>query len=202
MISLLYALDLAGTAVFAVSGALAAGRKSMDLLGVFVIGLVTAVGGGTLRDVLLDRHPLVWIADPAYLGAVAGGCLATVAWSRFAAVPTRALLVADAIGLALFTLIGADVAIAQGLSVPIVLIVAAMTGAAGGLLRDVLCAELPLVLQKDIYATAALLGAGTLLALRAGGVAAPFDALLAMAVVLGIRLAAIRWQWNLPTFRS
>jgi len=199
--ALTYALDLAGTAVFAVSGALAAARQRLDLLGVLVVGLVTAVGGGTLRDLLLDRQPIVWLADPAYLLAVAAGCLASLFWRRGGLLAQRALLVADAIGLALFTLIGAEVALAQQLPLPSVLIVAAMTGAAGGLLRDVLCNEVPLVLRQDLYATAALLGAATLLVLRVAGIAAPLDTLFAAAVVLAVRLGALRWHWHLPRWQ-
>ena len=107
---LLYALDLIGVAVFAISGALAAGRKHLDLLGVIVHGLVTAVGGGTIRDVLLDRQPIFWLADPAYVLVIVASALMTVAYVRWRPPPAGALLYADAIGLAMFSVTGAQIA--------------------------------------------------------------------------------------------
>ncbi len=115
---LLYVLDLIGVAVFAVSGALAAGRKHLDLLGVIVLGLVTAIGGGTIRDLLLDRHPLFWLADPAYLIVIVAVALLTVAYVRWRPPPAATLLYADAVGLAMFSIAGARIAERAG--VPIV----------------------------------------------------------------------------------
>ena len=106
----LYLLDLFGCAVFAVSGALAAGRKSMDIFGVVVIAVITAVGGGTVRDVLLDRRPIFWIEDPVYLLVCVLAAVATLAYARFNRPPRFSLLVADAFGLAIFTFIGAQAA--------------------------------------------------------------------------------------------
>src|ERR1700754_635840 len=107
---LLYVLDLIGVALFAISGALAAGRKHMDLLGVIVLGLVTAIGGGTIRDLLLDRHPLFWLADPAYLIVIVSAALMTVAYARWRRPPEVTLLYADAVGLAMFSIAGARIA--------------------------------------------------------------------------------------------
>src|SRR5690349_1869055 len=105
--SFLYALDLIGIAVFAISGALAAGRKSLDFIGVIALALATAIGGGTIRDVLLDRHPIFWLVDPAYLIVILASALSTVAWTRWRRAPASTLLVADALGLALFSVTGA-----------------------------------------------------------------------------------------------
>ena len=107
---LLRVLDLIGVAVFAISGALAAGRKGLDLIGVVVLALVTAIGGGTIRDVLLDRHPIFWLADPAYPLVITAAALATVVYARTWRPPESALLVADALGLALFSVAGAQIA--------------------------------------------------------------------------------------------
>src|SRR4051812_13268407 len=112
---LLHMLDLIGVALFAVSGALAAGRKQLDLVGVVVLGLVTAIGGGTIRDVLLDRHPLFWLADPWYVIVIVASALATVAYARWRRPPQGALLYADALGLAMFSLTGAQIAEHAGL---------------------------------------------------------------------------------------
>ena len=156
---LLYVLDLAGVAVFAVSGALAAGRKRMDLLGVIVIAFVTAIGGGTIRDLLLARHPIFWLQDTTYLAVIIATAVATPLYVRFRGAPGKTLLVADALGLAVFTVIGAQIAERENLPGIIVAMVAAITGAAGGVVRDVLCTEVPVILREDIYATAALAGA-------------------------------------------
>jgi uncharacterized membrane protein YeiH len=183
-------LDLLGTAVFAVSGALAAGRKQLDLLGVLVLALVTAVGGGTIRDVLLDRHPLFWLADPRYVLAIAGAALATVAWTRPAPRPESALLVADAIGLGAYAIVGAQVVERAGLPAASAVLLGAVTGAAGGAVRDVLCAEIPYVLRRgNLYASAALAGGSAYVALERVGVARGAAALAGAAVTIAVRLA-------------
>lgn len=200
---MLYALSLVGVAVFSASGALAAGRKRFDWIGVGVIAVVTAIGGGTLRDLLLDRHPIFWIADPAYLWVVLGAAVATLLYVRRRRPPASALLVADALGLALFTISGAQVAESQGLPGPIVVTMGAITGAAGGVLRDVLCNEVPLLFGPldTLYATAAIAGASAYLGLQAAGVERATAALLGMGVVAGLRLAAIAWELRLPGAR-
>jgi uncharacterized membrane protein YeiH len=198
-----YALSLLGVAVFAASGALAAGRKRFDWIGVGVIAVVTAIGGGTLRDLLLDRHQIFWIADPAYLWVVLGSAVATLLYVRRRRPPRGSLLVADALGRALFTISGAPVAEQQGLPGVIVVTMGAITGAAGGVLRDVLCNEVPLLFgpMDTLYATAAIAGASAYLGLQAAGVERAPAALLGMGVVAGLRLAAIAWELRLPGAR-
>lgn len=197
----IYFADLFGIFVFAVSGALMAGRKSMDLFGVLVIALITALGGGTLRDLILDRHPVVWIRDDSYILVASLGALATVAWVRLTRpLPQMGLLVADAIGLAVFTVAGAGIALAEGAPPSTAVIMGVMTGVAGGVLRDVLCNQIPLIFQKEIYATACIAGVLTLLLLRRTPLAPEWTAGLAMATVLAVRLAAIRWRLSLPRF--
>lgn len=203
MITTLHLIGLLGVAVFAVSGALSAGRKNFDLLGVAIIALVTAIGGGTLRDVLLDRHPIFWIADPTYLLVILASAAGTVLYVRFRHPPFRALLIADAMGLGFFTISGAHIAEAQGLPALIVILMGAITGSAGGLLRDVLCAEVPLLLRKgELYATASIIGAGVYLVLKTMTCPRPVASLTGAAVVIALRFAAIRWRWVLPTFRA
>lgn len=201
MPAFLYAADLFGVAVFAVSGALMAGRKSLDIFGVLVIATLTALGGGTLRDVILDRHPVAWIADPAYIAVAAVAALATVAWVRMTRpVHETGLLVADAFGLAVFTVIGTDIALAAGVPVAPAVILGVTGSVAGGVMRDVICNEIPLIFRKDVYATACIAGALALIGLRLTLLPPVFATLLAMTVVLAIRLAAIRWQLSLPRF--
>jgi uncharacterized membrane protein YeiH len=197
---LFYVADLIGVAVFAVSGALAAGRKGLDLLGVIVIASVTAVGGGTLRDLLLNRHPIFWIADPRYLIVIVAAAVLTAFTSSAFPLPANALLVADALGLGLFTLSGALIAETAGLSPIIVVLMGTMTGAAGGVIRDLLTAEIPLILRRDIYATAAIAGVALYLVLRALGMKQPWAFGMGMAAVVLLRLLAIQLRWQLPTF--
>jgi uncharacterized membrane protein YeiH len=196
-----YYLDLIGVAVFAASGALSAGRKSLDLLGVLVIAVVTAIGGGTIRDLLLDRHPIFWIADPTYLMVISAAALLTTAYVRWQAPPVNSLLVADALGLALFTIMGARIAESAGLSPIIVVLMGTLTGVAGGLIRDVLSAEIPLILRRDIYATAAIAGASIYLVLQVIGLVQPMAAVAGFAAVVGLRLLAILKGLRLPVFR-
>jgi uncharacterized membrane protein YeiH len=197
----LYVLSLAGVAVFAISGALTAGRKRLDLFGVTVIAIATALGGGTIRDLLLDRK-IFWIDDPAHLIVVLAAALLTLLWVRFWTPPRGSLLFADALGLALFTISGAQIAEQQGLHPLIVILMGTVTGAAGGLLRDVLCGEVPLLLrQSDLYATAAIGGATVYLILQRLDVPRPAAALSGMAVVAVLRIAAIIWRLRLPVMR-
>jgi uncharacterized membrane protein YeiH len=198
---MIYFLDLLGVAVFAISGALAAGRKSLDLLGVIVIAVVTAIGGGTLRDLLLDRHPIFWIADPTYLVVISIMALLTFSYVRLYHPPRKFLLIADALGLALFTIMGAKIAEAAGLSPIIVVLMGTITGVAGGVLRDVLCAEVPLILRRDIYATAAIVGASLYLMVQEIGYGQPIATLIGMATVALLRFIAIQRRLRLPVFR-
>ena len=192
-------LDFAGVAVFAVSGALAAARKNLDVLGVVVIATVTAIGGGTIRDLLLDRT-VFWIARPTFLWVILGSALATIAYTRRFSPPDRALAVADALGLALFTILGAQIAEGLEHGGVVVVVMGAITGVAGGMLRDVLCAEIPLILRKgQIYATAAIAGV-VLYVLLQGVVDRDAAALAGMGCIAAIRLAAIAWNWTLPVF--
>jgi uncharacterized membrane protein YeiH len=199
---LLYLLDLLGVAVFAISGALAAGRRGLDLLGVIVLGTATAIGGGTIRDVLLDRHPIFWLVDPAYLTVIVAVSLATVAYARWRPAPRAALQVADALGLALFSVVGAQVAEAAALPAVSCVLLGTVTGAAGGAVRDVLSAEVPLVLRRgNLYASAAITGTTTYVLLEAAGAARAYAAPAGMLVCAGLRFAAIWWGLKLPIFQ-
>lgn len=198
---ILHVLDLLGVAVFAVSGALTAGRRRMDLLGVLVIAALTAIGGGTIRDLLVDRRPIFWIADPSYLIVIALAALGTVVWARARPVPRSALLFADALGLAFFTISGAGIARQAGLPALTVVLMGAITGSAGGVLRDVLCARVPMILrQGELYATAAIAGATVYILLEAVRLPPPLPSVAGMLVIFALRLGAIVWHWQLPVF--
>ncbi|MEC5396716.1 trimeric intracellular cation channel family protein [Uliginosibacterium sp. H1] len=197
---LLYLCDLIGVAVFAISGALAAGRIGLDWLGVSIIAAVTAIGGGTLRDILLAR-PVFWLRDPIYLYVILGATLLTIVWGHFLTVPLPALLILDALGLALFALAGAQIAEEAKLPPIIIVLAGTMTGVAGGVVRDVLCDRIPLLLRGDIYATAAIVGILVYLLVHRLGTRRGAAFAAGFAVVFGVRLAAIVWGLNLPVFR-
>lgn len=193
-------LDFAGVGVFAVSGALAAGAKRLDLLGVIVIATVTAIGGGTLRDLLMNRT-IFWFDDPSYLIAIFVAAALTMVYVRYRHPPERQLEIADALGLAMFSISGARIAERAGLPGLIVVVIAVITGTFGGVLRDVLCNEIPMILQRGkMYASAVIIGASFyVIAQRLGldGIVAGF---LGMALIAALRLAAIWWNLRLPVF--
>jgi uncharacterized membrane protein YeiH len=194
-------LDLIGVAVFAISGALAAGRRRLDLIGVVVLAAVTAIGGGTIRDLLLDRRPIFWLADPSYLIVILGAAIATLLYTRWARVPWQTLDIADALGLALFSVAGAQIAERSGMPAVACVLLGTVTGAAGGVIRDVLTAQIPMVLQRgSLYATAAIAGTSLYIALVRAGVAQRPSVLTGTVLVAVLRLAAIRWELMLPSF--
>jgi uncharacterized membrane protein YeiH len=198
----LYFLDLIGVAVFAVSGALAAGRRGLDLLGVIVLGTVTAIGGGTIRDVLMDRHPIFWLADPTYLIVIVSAALMTVAYARWRPAPRAALLIADALGLALFSVVGAQIAETAQLPAVSGVLLGTVTGTAGGAVRDVLTAEVPLILRRgNLYASASIAGTTCYFLLEAVGLDRGAAALAGMATCAMLRFAAIWWGLKLPVFQ-
>jgi uncharacterized membrane protein YeiH len=187
--------------VFAASGVLAARDRDLDLLGVIVVAAITAVGGGTLRDLLLDRHPIFWVTDVWYLIVIIASAMLTVAYVRVRPPPRATLLVADAFGLALFALSGAQLAEAAQCPPLIVVPMGTMTGVTGGVLRDVITVRVPLILQREIYATAAIAGVAAYLALDAIGMPRALAFGAGMTVVVAMRLLAIRWGLHLPVFR-
>lgn len=195
---LLYYLDLAGVAVFAASGVIAARDRGLDTFGLLVVAAVTAIGGGTLRDLLLDRHPIFWISDSWYVLVIIAAVALTVVYLRFWPAPRTPLLVADALGLGLFALSGAQVAEAAQCPPLIVILLGTMTGVTGGVLRDVLTAQVPLILRREIYATAAVSGIAVYLGLGALGVAQSIALAVGMLVVVILRLLAVRRDLHLP----
>jgi uncharacterized membrane protein YeiH len=198
---LLYALQLIGVAVFAASGALAAARKDMDIFGVAMVAIATALGGGTIRDVLLDRHPVFWIGDPIYLFVTLVGAALTILYGTYRKPPDNALAVADALGLGLFTILGVEIAEQAGADGAISVLMGMITGVAGGIIRDVLSAQVPLIFRKgELYATAAIAGGCAYLLLTALDVPRAAASLVAMGAIVALRLGAILWQWHLPVF--
>ena len=197
-------LEHFAVAVCAISGVLAAAGRRIDLFGVMVLALVTAVAGGTVRDVCLGVTPVFWIENPPVTITALFTALATFVVARFWKMPLRALLIADAVGLAMFTIVGVEKSLSFQASGIIAVILGVITGVAGGLIRDVLCREVPLVFRQEtyLYATAATIGALVYILLQRFAPGIPQPGLVGMIVILLLRLAAIVWKWRLPVFDS
>ncbi|MDE1339100.1 TRIC cation channel family protein [Vibrio aestuarianus] len=198
---LLYLIDLFGTAIFAISGVLLAGRLKMDPFGVVVLASVTAIGGGTIRDMALGATPVFWIKDTTYLWVIFITCVLTMLLVRR---PKRVawwiLPVCDAIGLAVFVGIGVEKAMLYQDSAIVAVIMGVITGCGGGIIRDVLAREIPMVLRSEVYATACIIGGlfhTTALAMGYDNSSAFIAGVLSTLI---IRLGAIRWHLSLPTF--
>jgi uncharacterized membrane protein YeiH len=196
----LQGLSLVAIAAQAMTAALAAGRRSMDWVGVCMLSCVTALGGGTIRDVLLGHYPLAWVERPWLLGLISVAALLTIPLARLVHRLNVAFLVLDAIGLVVFTMTGCDVAWQMNASMPIVIVAGMITGCAGGVLRDVLCNEVPLLFRSELYASVSVVTG--LFYATAFGLKLNDGLWTALTFVLGIafRLLAIRYKWEMPKF--
>ncbi len=196
---LLIAFYIAITAE-AMTAALAAGRRNMDWFGVCLIASVTALGGGTARDILLNHYPLVWVENPYVLLLVCGAALATIGLARIVERLKWPFLLLDALGLVVFTIIGCNIGIEAGVH-PIIVIVAGMlTGIVGGILRDVLCNDIPLVFQGELYATVSIVTGAIYYVGLINGVPVDVMVLVALAVGFALRVLALVFKWEMPRF--
>lgn len=195
-------LDYLGVAVFAATGALAASRRELDIVAFIFFAAVTGIGGGTLRDVLLDTGPVFWISDPFYLAVAAAVGVLVYFTAHFAESRYRVLLWADAIGMAAYAVLGAAKALSVDAPAGTALVMGLMTATFGGLLRDVIAGEPSVMLRREVYVTAAFAGASTFVVLVE--MATPFwsAALIAFAVGFAVRAGALIWGWRLPVYRQ
>lgn len=198
----LTAIDIIGIAVFAISGALVAARKEMDPVGFMVVGTVTAIGGGTVRDVVLGVHPVAWVDDTSYLIIALAVSLATFWGAKLFSRIMPLLLWLDALGMALFAVAGTQKAAALNAPGIVCVIMGVMTASFGGLIRDIFCGEKPLMFHREIYATAAALGALSWLGLNHYSALPPLgQTILAVAAGFVIRGAAIIWGVHFPQYK-
>ncbi|WP_432378122.1 trimeric intracellular cation channel family protein [Duganella sp. P38] len=199
---MLHIIYLIAISAEAASGALMALRRKMDLFGVAVVGTVTALGGGSIRDMLLGHYPLGWVQHPEYLVYTIGAAIVAALTARLVHRLRAAFLVLDALGLVAFSIIGCDIAASAGVHVAVVVLMGMITGIAGGLLRDILCNQVPLVLRRDLYATVAL-GTGALyMALLHFHVDQHVATLVALGVGFCFRLVAIYFVLALPVLET
>jgi uncharacterized membrane protein YeiH len=189
---------LFGAAVFAVTGVLAAARQNMDVLSFIVIGVVTATGGGTLRDLMLDQ-PLFWLSKPQYLYVSAGAAVATFFFEQRFRATLRAFLYLDAIATAVYTVLSTENTLRLGFKPGIAVVMGVITGIGGGIMRDLMTGQETILMRRELYMTPILLGGMLYIALRSEDILEPASAAwLAMIAIAAIRLAAIRWGWAFP----
>ena len=192
--------DLLGIAVFAISGTLAAWRNQMDGVGVIVLASVTAIGGGTLRDVILDV-PVIWINNNSYFYAIFIAAIGTIMLVRNRlTIPHNTLQLFDALGLAFFVIMGTQKALDHGTSTMVAILLGTMSGVCGGMIRDVLCREVPMVFRGELYAVTCIFGGMVYTSLLALGVTQLPAMLSGMLALLLLRLAAMKWQLTIPVF--
>lgn len=188
---------MAGTMTFAISGIRLAATKRFDLFGAYVVGLVTAIGGGTIRDVMLDFTPF-WLEDPLYLILTAIALLLVIISGRYLLHFNNTFFIFDTLGLALFTMVGIDKTIGAGFPIWAAVLMGMMTGCFGGVLRDMLVGDVPLLFRRDIYALASLLGGGVYALLALFGANANLTSIVVVLSVIVMRLVAVRFQLHLP----
>ncbi len=201
--SVLLAIEVAATVAFALSGILEATRRRMDIVGVFSVAFASAFGGGTLRDLLLDRRPLFWVQNPEYVWLVLAMTLAAPLLLRAVRHQRvdRVMEGADALGLGLFAISGASLSMAAGMPAVVSVLMGAITAVCGGVLRDVLCNEIPRVFHDHVpYTLCAFIGAALFLALHAQGVASPASTAAGIAATSGLRLLAVARRWRVPAW--
>lgn len=197
---IMLAIYLIAITAEAMSGALAAGRRNMDIFGVAVIAFVTALGGGTIRDVVLGNYPIGWTQHPEYVYIVIGAGLLTTLIARYLHRIKRIFLWLDAMGLVAFSLIGCTVALKLQYPWIVVIIAGMLTGISGGVLRDVLCNQVPVVFRKELYASVSLAVCALFLVLRSAGISEGLTTLLCFTGGLTLRILAIQLRWHLPIF--
>ncbi|WP_201512238.1 trimeric intracellular cation channel family protein [Psychrobacter alimentarius] len=198
---LLYLLDMVGVIACAIAGTLLAQHKGLDISGCVLVSMVNAIGGGTLRDMALDRHPLFWMTDLNYVIVITATSLILQIFFHLYHKIDNALKLFDAIGLAAFSVIGFKIALTQGMSPLVAIMMGVWTAIIGGMLRDIICNEIPLVLQREIYITASIAGSVTYLCLQYVGVSAGINEFIMLFVIFAVRMLALKFDWHLPSIR-
>lgn len=197
---LLHYLFIIGICVEAVTGAIAAGRKKMDFFGVMLIACIAALGGGTVRDILFNIYPLTWVAHPEYLLYTSLFAFLTIFIAHSLARVMKIFLILDALGLSAFVIIGTQKVLSHGMPASVAVISGMVTGICGGMLRDILCNDIPLVLRKELYAVIALAGALLFISLDYFGVSNSINVIITLISIFITRLAAIFFHIEIPVF--
>jgi uncharacterized membrane protein YeiH len=197
---LLTVLFVIGITAEAITAALAAGRQKMDLFGVVALAALTGLGGGTIRDMILDTYPLTWVAEPIYLVIVVVAALVTVSLSFLMHYFRKVFLLADAVGLATFSVIGMQIALELGHGFVIASVAAVVNGVSGGVLRDLMSDRVPLVFSKELYASVSILATASYMGLQAAGVSENWTIIITLVAAFGLRVIAMYFGLSLPVF--
>lgn len=198
--SLFNILDLLGTVAFAISGALAAMNRRLDLFGIFIIAFVTSIGGGTLRDILLGRNPVTWMENTLYIYLIGVVTFFAIVFRYKLDHLKKSLFLFDTIGLGVFTITGVELGVQNNLDPIISIAIGAMTGTFGGVIRDILCNEIPVIFRKEIYATASIMGGLAFVILYEMGVNTDVIYIVTSLIVIIIRLIVVKYHISLPSF--
>ncbi|HMQ06404.1 MAG TPA: trimeric intracellular cation channel family protein [Saprospiraceae bacterium] len=198
---MIYFIDLTGTLVFAISGVLAASEKKFDIFGASILGIVTAVGGGTLRDVLIGSTPVGWMLNSHYSIVISVGIILGLVFKNKILQLRKTMFLFDTIGIGLFTVLGLQKTLNIGLSPMIAILMGTVSAVFGGVLRDVLSNEVPLIFRKEIYATACLAGGVIFILLSAFSGWTDFNMFVSIMVIIVIRVLAVRYHWALPPIK-
>ncbi len=200
--NVIFVLEMLGTAAFAVSGALAASRKNMDIFGFFFLALMPAVGGGTLRDLILDRNPVFWVADVSYVIVALLAAVVVFVTSYQPGSRRQILVWMDAMGLALFAALGTEISLEYNTGPLVAMMLGVATAVTGGMIRDIIVNEIPLVLSREIYATAAFITSAVFIAADYAGASADLSLIVAVIAGFTVRALAIHYNWSLPASRT
>jgi len=198
MEQLYFAADILGTVAFAISGVLVAMEKRLDLFGIGIIALVTAIGGGTLRDMLIGHTPVTWTTTPTYMYVILGAVVFAIVFQSRLKYLRTSLFLFDTIGIGLYTMVGIEKGMEAGLEPLICVTLGTITASFGGVLRDILCNEIPVIFRKEIYATACILGGVGYFLLLKTPLPEAYAYLSGVALVIGTRLLAVRFHIALP----
>ena len=198
--NIFYLIDITGTLAFALSGALVAMNKKLDLFGVFIIAFVTALGGGTLRDIMIGKTPVGWMLDLNYVYAIISGFFLSILFREKIDKHQKTMFLFDSIGLGVFTLVGIEQGINVGLNPIICVALGTMTACFGGVIRDILCNEIPAIFQKEIYATVCILGGTLFFILKELNINDnPLYLITSLSIII-TRFMAVKFKWSLKTF--
>ncbi|REE05933.1 putative membrane protein YeiH [Marinoscillum furvescens DSM 4134] len=201
-VNILYFIDILGTMVFAISGALAGRDKQLDFFGIAAVGFITAIGGGTVRDVLLGSTPVGWMNDLIYLAMITAGVLISLLFGKTVRKLRRTFFIFDTVGIAVFTVLGLQKALTLGVH-PIIAIMMGMVSAVfGGAIRDIVCNDIPLIFRKEIYALTCLAGGALYVILALVGLDQFFNVIITVCFIVSFRMLAVKYEWQLPELKN
>lgn len=193
-----FLMDLLGTVAFAISGVLVAMDKRLDLFGVFIIAFVTAIGGGTLRDLLIGNTPVAWMLESTYIITIIGTVVLAIIFREKLRYLRKSLFLFDTLGIGLYTMVGIEKGLNANLLPAMCIILGTITASFGGVIRDILCNEIPVIFRKEIYATACVVGGLSYFLLRKLPLGDEYVYLASILIVIGIRLLAVKYKITLP----